>query len=508
MHTPRLTRRQFLKGAGATAAIGAVGPRLLFGDAAHAAANAHDTVVSLFLRGGCDMLNLVLPTSGADRAHYEEARPTLAIPIGGAYAALPLALAGNVDTGFGLHPSATGLRDLWNAGRLAIVHGCGLLTSVTRSHFDAQLMIDLGTPGKQGAGIGWLARALDTQPGLAGSEPMPALGVSSRQLASLGGTTRALAMGSPNDFRLNQGPWQWQTRVGRSEINAGVNEVLARLWGGNTGLELGGARAKAALDVVATQAWGARPASWPASTFADQLWTIAQSIRFGFGLRYATLDLGGWDTHDGQGSAGTGFHYFQNKIAELSAALAAFHADLDATGHMARVTVTVQSEFGRRVRENANRGTDHGYGNPMLVLGGAVNGRRFYGDWRGLHPETLSPYYGDVPVTTDHRRVLSEILVRRMGNPNLGAVFPGYAGYAPMGIVQGADLQPLGMPDAPIAAAGASVDAPPMVGGQSQPAGVDHAGADGRAPRRDWWDAMRASQPRDAWDLRHRRRER
>lgn len=467
MHTPRITRRQFLQGVCATATVGAIGPRLIFGTDAHAAANGHDTVVSLFLRGGMDGLNLVLPIAGADRTHYEEARPTLAIPVSGTYGALPLTLAAGTGTGFGLHPSATGLRDLWNAGRMAIVHSAGLLTSVTRSHFDAQLMIDLGTPGQQGGGVGWLARAMNTQPGMVGSEAMPALGISNRQIASLNGTARALAMASPNDFRLNGGPWQWQMAGGGRAITRGVNEVMGALWGGPTGLETDGLRADAALDVVATQTWAAIPATWPNNAFSRQLWTIAQAIRFGFGLRYATLDLGGWDTHDGQGSAGSGYHYYQNKIAELSAALAAFHAELDATGHMSRVTVTVQSEFGRRVRENANRGTDHGYGNPMLVIGGAVNGRRFYGDWRGLHPETLSPYFGDVPVTTDHRRVLSEILIRRMGNANIGAIFPNYAAYSPLGIVQGADIAPVGMAGAVAAVAGPAIGtAPPMVGGQ------------------------------------------
>lgn len=115
---------------------------------------------------------------------------------------------------------------------------------------------------------------------------------------------------------------------------------------------------------------------------------------------------------------GSGYHHYQNKINELSAALAAFYAELNGTGEMARVTVVVQSEFGRRVRANANGGTDHGYGNPLLVLGGAVNGRRFYGSWPGLNPETLSPTFGDVPVTTDYRRVMSEILIRRMSNAN------------------------------------------------------------------------------------------
>ena len=94
------------------------------------------------------------------------------------------------------------------------------------------------------------------------------------------------------------------------------------------------------------------------------------------------------------------------------------------------------------LRANANGGTDHGYGNPLLILGGPVNGRRFFGSWPGLNPETLSPTFGDVPVTTDYRRVFSEVLIRRMGNPKLSEVFPGYAGYAPLGIVQGTDIAP------------------------------------------------------------------
>ena len=146
---------------------------------------------------------------------------------------------------------------------------------------------------------------------------------------------------------------------------------------------------------------------------------------------------------------------------------------------MARVTVVVQSEFGRRVRANANGGTDHGYGNPMLVLGGAVNGRRFYGSWPGLNPETLSPTFGDVPVTTDYRRVMSEILIRRMGNANLSQVFPGYTGYAPLGIVQGTDIAPK-LEEMAVAASIPSLVAP----GTDTPTATDSAATERVVP--DW----------------------
>lgn len=440
----RIDRREFLKGACATAAVGAAGPTMLFSSEAQAALNTYDTVVVVFLRGGMDGLNLVPPIDGNDRGFYEEARPSLNIAATGAYGGVPLTLANGSATGFGLHPSATGLKELWDAGKLAVVHSCGMPTVVTRSHFDAQLYLDLGTPGQQGSGTGWLTRAWNTQPGIGASPVMPQLAVASRQPANLLGATQSLAMSSPTDFALNSGAWQWQQyRSGLPAGTKGVNETMASLWAGQTGLERAGQRADAALRVIGSQAFTSTlPAGWPTSTFARQLWTVAQSIRFNLGLRYATVDLGGWDTHDGQGTAGSGYHYYQNKIAELSQALTAFYNEMNTGGEAPRVTVIVQSEFGRRVRQNGSGGTDHGYGNPLLVLGGPVNGRRFYGQWLGLDPQILSPYFGDIPVTTDYRRVFSELLIRRMGNNRLGDVFPGYAGYSPLGIFQGSDLAP------------------------------------------------------------------
>ncbi|MEQ1511453.1 MAG: DUF1501 domain-containing protein [Lysobacteraceae bacterium] len=438
-----IDRREFLKGACATAAVGAAGPSLLFSSEAQAAANTYDTVVLVFLRGGMDGLNLVPPVSGNDRTFYEQARPTLNIAASGTYGALPLTLANGTATGFGLHPSAVGLKGLWDAGKLAIVQSCGMPTVVTRSHFDAQLYLDLGTPGQQG-GSGWLTRAWNTQPGVTGNPVMPIAAVNSRQPANLLGSTQALSMPSPTDFSLDTGAWQWQRfRSGMPAGTKGINETLASLWNGQTGVEVGGQRADAALRVIGAQAYTSTlPAGWPTTNFARQLWTVAQSIRFNLGLRFATLDLGGWDTHNGQGTAGSGYNFYQNKVVELSEALTAFYNELNTGGEAARVTVIVQSEFGRRVRQNGSGGTDHGYGNPMLVLGGPVNGRKFYGQWLGLDPQVLSPYFGDVPVTTDFRRVFSELLIRRMGNNKLSTVFPGYAGYTPMGIFQGTDLTP------------------------------------------------------------------
>ena len=123
--------------------------------------------------------------------------------------------------------------------------------------------------------------------------------------------------------------------------------------------------------------------------------------------------------------------------------MAALYTDLDGVGaanYSQRLTVVTQSEFGRRLYQNDDDGTDHGHGNVMLVLSGnAVGG--VHGSWPGLAPAQLFDN-ADVAVTTDFRRVLSEILIRRLGNNRLGIVFPGYTDYAPLGVVAGADLPP------------------------------------------------------------------
>ncbi len=425
-----LTRRRFLQGSAATVATIGGGSRLFFGatDPGTLAVN-HDTVIYLFMRGGMDGLNFVVPTAGNDRLFYEQARPSLQIATSGDFGALPLTLASGAQTGFGLHPSAVGLHGLWNAQRLAIVHACGLQAVVTRSHFDAQLYADLGT-SQLGASSGWITRAIAGTTPVAGAT-LPSLAVASLAPNGFAGSTGTIAMSSPSDFAINAGSSRW-----RSQIQAN----LGGLWTGDGDLRAAGRQADGSMRTIAAQPFAARPASFPNTTLSNQLWTLAQSIKFELGLQYAALDYGGWDTHDGQGTAGTGFHYYQNKIAELSQALTAFHDELAASGHIGRVTVVIQSEFGRRVRSNGSGGTDHGYGNPMLVLGGPVNGRRFYGQWPGLDPEVLSTTFGDIPVTTDYRRLLSEILVRRMRNPAISQVFPGYAGYAPLGIMQGTDM--------------------------------------------------------------------
>jgi uncharacterized protein (DUF1501 family) len=166
---------------------------------------------------------------------------------------------------------------------------------------------------------------------------------------------------------------------------------------------------------------------YPNNSFGNSLKLIAQTIKLDLGLRVATVDLGSWDTHENQGVGENG--YYSNMVDILSRGLHAFYNDLP--NHVNKLTVVVMSEFGRRLGVNASNGTDHGHGNVMFVLGGKANGGKIYGKWPGL--EDLDQDQ-DLRITTDYRTVLSEILMRRMGNNKLGVVFPGLNAYEPLGV--------------------------------------------------------------------------
>ena len=204
-----------------------------------------------------------------------------------------------------------------------------------------------------------------------------------------------------------------------------------------------------AADIVEANVTGdytpANGAVYPTEDpLGEHLQVLAQMIKLDLGVQTATIDVGGWDTHESQGDGSEG--YLADRLDVLSRGLAAFYTDLDGAGASNtthRLTVVLQSEFGRELSENGDSGTEHGYGNQMMVLSGnAIGG--LHGTWPGLAPGQLVDGT-DLAVTTDYRQVLSEILIRRMCNPNLDLIFPGYSGYQPLGIVQGADLQPPGV---------------------------------------------------------------
>ena len=418
-------RRQFL--CGCSAAVAALaGSR--FNSLAFGMPGAQtDTLIVVFLRGGMDGLSLLPPISGSDRGHYEAARPGLAVPTSGPDRALPF------DAQFGVHPSAAPLRTLYQDGGLAVVQAAGM-AEVNRSHFDAMNVIEIGVGSQPNGTSGWLARHLASSPTLPSGAEMPSLSIGDLQPVSLLSSYETVNVADPNSFNINFGPWNW---IDEQKI------ALQTMWNNDVSwLHTSGVQAFNAMDLIESNFddsyTPANGAVYPDSDFGDQLQVVAQMIKLDIGLQVATIDFGGWDTHEGQGVAPGG--YLSGLFDDLSRGLAALYADLDVgTGSgnfLNRTTVTVQSEFGRELRENSDAGTEHGYGNFMLVLGGSVNGGQLYGSWPGLSSGQL--FDGtDVDVTTDYRQVLSEILERRLGNPNLGQVFPGFSPGQHLGIVGG-----------------------------------------------------------------------
>lgn len=430
MHRPfaQSTRRGFLVGCSAAIASLA-GSRFNSLAFAGTGGGDHEVLIVLFLRGGQDGLNLVVPTAGDDRGVYQALRPTLAIPAASAQAFALGSMAGaNGPVDFGLHPDAAPLHELYTDGKLAVVVGTGMAAN-ERSHFDSMTWMELGTPGVSAGATGWITRHLESAPNLPGEILMPSLSVGGLQAVSQLGSYETINLSSPSDFSLSSGPWS---------ARAAQRQALRNLVeGDSTWLHQASLQALDAVDLIELYASGeyvpSPGALYPGGYFSDNLQTVAQMIKLDLGLRVATLDLGGWDHHENEAAV------YGTLLDELTRGLRAFWEDLAAgtTDHTPRVTVVVQSEFGRRASENESQGTDHGHGNNLLVLSGSAVGG-LHGAWPGLAPGALDD--GDVAVTTDFRRVLSEILVRRLGNPNLDQVFPGYTGYAPLGVVSGPDL--------------------------------------------------------------------
>jgi uncharacterized protein (DUF1501 family) len=405
-----ITRRVFLKN-GALAIVGtSVVPSFLTraiyaSDLAPGAGNKR--LIVLFQRGAADGLNIVVPH--AEQAYYAM-RPSIAIPRprNGGDSALDL------DGFFGLHPSMSALRPLWEQKHLAIVHAAGSPDN-TRSHFDAQDYMESGTPGVKSTADGWLNRALAGMKDAA-SSPFRAVAMGGTLPRTLTGPAPAIAMSDIRSFAVGGGGRgaQMASNTFEAMYEQSVDAVLHGT--GNETFEA----VKMLRSADPQKYKPAAGANYPAGRFADSLRQVAQLVKADLGVQVAFADIGGWDHHVNEGSV-------QGQIAnltrEFAQAIAAFWTDLGDLGE--DTLIVTMSEFGRTARENGNRGTDHGHANVMFVLGGPVKGGKVYGRWPGLAPEHL--YEGrDLAVTTDFRQVLSEAVSRHLGNSNLARVFPGF----------------------------------------------------------------------------------
>ncbi|MEZ5464982.1 MAG: DUF1501 domain-containing protein [Lysobacteraceae bacterium] len=441
-----VSRRGFLKGCCAAAVASSV-PTMGWIDPARAGGVQHDVLVYLFLRGGIDGLHLVVPYAGSDRTAYESKRSDLAIPedrlrrIGTSNWGWHPRVGG--ATGDGVGVANKWLARLYEQNRVAIVHATGMSTTVTRSHFDAQAFIEFGTPGNKSSSQGWIARYLDNDANMPAPMLSNAFGFGSTLQTSLYGRTDAISIASGQDFRLDGFHWSWNDSDSGINGHHGAHMRVLPLWQGISPLEQSGRAAADALEYMREIDFelqsGGNPdgyapgggAVYPDGGLGGQLRNIAQLVKLDMGLTVAAVDYGFWDTHEGQGmpNPGVAGHYdaFGNLTEGLSRALDAFYTDLHAAGLMDRVTVVIQSEFGRRFRPNDSGGTDHGYGNVMMALGNRVNGG-FHGVFPGLDDASL--FEGqDVDVTTDFRQIIGEALVKRMGvsTGGVGNIFPGFS---------------------------------------------------------------------------------
>jgi uncharacterized protein (DUF1501 family) len=389
-------RRDLLKGA--AAGLFALSP-----DAwAMAVDGAPRRLIVILLRGAVDGLNVVIPF--AEEAYYEERRSIAIAPPGKPDGALAL------DQHFGLHPVLASLMPLWSDRGLAFIHAAGS-PDPTRSHFDAQLYLENGTPGQSATRDGWMNRLLLALPGPRGATDAISIGSALPRILAGKAAVATLPLG-PNGARP------------LSIDQPDVGNAFDRLYSGND--ELGksyreGRAARAQLvAALAAERQIADNGAPPPTGFPGQATRLAQLIRHHPAVRLAAIGLGGWDTHVNQGDQ-------KGQLAERLRPLGEGLAILaKGSGESWRNTVVVVlSEFGRTVRENGNAGTDHGHGNVIWVLGGAVNGGRVYGDWPGLSPHQLYQRR-DLAVTTDFRSVLNTIFERhmRLGDRQLEMVLP------------------------------------------------------------------------------------
>jgi uncharacterized protein (DUF1501 family) len=398
----QLSRRGLLRGAAGALGVGVA--TSVFGSTfmqtSYAATQpAGNVLVLLSLRGAADGLSLVVPH--ADPAYYA-ARPHIAIPSERLLAK---------DGFFGLHPSMKPLLPLWNAGKVAAVHATGLPVA-NRSHFSAMEELEDADPGST-ARVGWLNRLIGQD---SYTHPLQGIGMGmSVPITALYGPEATVTTTAVEELVLAGADDRDTEGRRRTSMNT--------MWASAPGALGKGARSAltAVTDfapVRSTSTTPAHSAVYSNDDLGRALHAAARTIRGNVGAEVIAVDHeDGWDMHVGLGTLEWG-RMIENAAA-LATSISGFFTDLGSLG--SKVTLVTISEFGRRVKENANYGLDHGHGNVMFIVGAGVKGG-YYGTWPGLQ----NSLDADLAVTTDYRSVLSEIVVKRMG-ASTSAVFPGFA---------------------------------------------------------------------------------
>ncbi len=370
-----MKRRTLLKAA-ATLPAAAIGGRLW------AAPAGQPRLLFVFLRGGYDATSLLVPVSSQ---YYYQARPNIAIAKADTLA---------VDADWGLHPA---LRDtvypLFESGQASFVPFAGT-EDLSRSHFETQDSIELGQSlqGRRDFRSGFLNR-----------------------LAATLNTNRAAAISFTDQLPLiMQGSLQVPNTALRNVAKPAVDERQARMIASmykDTALAQPVREGFAVRDDVMKEVIGEMSAAnrnaISAKGFELEARRIARLMKERYNIGF--VDVGGWDTHVGQGNA-TG--YLANRLDELGRGLSGFAQEMGPDWN--NTVVVVVSEFGRTFRENGNRGTDHGHGSVYWVLGGGISGGKVHGEQQRLEQPTLFQNR-DYPVLNEYRAMFGGLLARMYG---------------------------------------------------------------------------------------------
>ena len=395
-----VTRRDFIRNGVAAFTVSFTAPAFL-ADIARAQGARSRSLVVLYLSGGNDALNTVVPY--LDPFYYSR-RPAIAIP------AAQVLQIGSDSAGraLGLHPRLTGLREIFNDGYLALIQRTGYLNS-SRSHFQGLDIWGTADPSNNSS-MGWLGRYLETVPadplsGWATTREVPRALVSKTVAVPGIPDARTYSFNSPNNATEAVYERAAATRI---SSHVPINKPSLAFINGSA---LG---AMETLDRVASVASYNGTVAYPNNGLAIALRTVAGSIVRGTGTRVYWVQTGGFDTHSAQGNAGGGA--YATLMSTVSDSVRAFYLDLRNQGLLSDTLILEFSEFGRRVFENGSQGTDHGAGGVMMAIGGNVRGG-IYGTAPSLDPNspTLENNGGDVRYETDFRSVYARVLDNWLG---------------------------------------------------------------------------------------------
>lgn len=382
------TRREFLKttlGASTVVSFGTLPPSLLLNASARESASKQENIlVVVQLSGGNDGVNTVIPYRNSI---YRKNRPTLAVAEQDIL---------RIDGSLGFHPSARGLADLLENDQLCIAQGVGY-PNPNRSHFESMDIWHTCRRKTDRREDGWLGRFLENRSSALRNDTFALhLGPEKQPLALTARDVRVPSVRSLDEFRLREQKSE-QLKSTIKELSASPSNSSDDLLGfvqSSTGTAI------AAAERIESIGPDYRSSvTWPESGLGRKLKTVARLIASDLGTRIYYVTLDGFDTHSQQAGA------HASLLKEFSAATAAFINDISAQGHGDRVTLFAFSEFGRRLKENASGGTDHGAAAPVFLAGNRVK-PGLVGDF----PSLTDLHDGDVKHHTDFRQIYATIL--------------------------------------------------------------------------------------------------